>query len=375
MTLDHDVWKMSYQSFNLHQFTNSQHSTIEDSAVYKRDVPTFTVHYTVDAAMTKTTPLSGDYNELSVVSEEFLDSIFRSVFEDMPVRHDATRVFGMLNGQGPFTVDFEVSLDFIVPSEVPTVGFLIDRIREAFEREASSESYLFDLHAMSETNPFSGTISFSLVDRAEPPAAEVNNEPGTPPEDTTTETTEKDIAMVIFLAGIGFFVLAAVAFLWVRSCRVKQLCVDDQIDAGSESLRRSTGEENDVDDETLRYLNTIRNRYRDEEDHHNVVRSAFDDVTLAPEKNESIGTFVEKDSTSQRREGTKNYDDDHDALLCVHENFVDTQEISDTRLFDTDLALRQNTENVCENRSRDFNYLGLEINNASFEEEDLRSIN
>ena len=338
--------------------------------MYKRNIPTFALQYTGDAAMTRTTPQAGDYNELSVVTEEFLDSTFRSVFEDLLVRHDVTRVFLLLGDDEPFTVDFKVSLDFLLPSEVPTVGFLIDRIREAFERDSSSASYLFDLNAMSETNPFSGTTSFSLIDRSAAAAADVNNEPGQSPKDVTTETTTKNYIMISLMVVIGFFVLAAAAFLWVRSRRDKHRTTEAQIDIGSGIHQRSSNDEYNADAETMRYLNTIRKRYRDEED----VRTAFDDVTL-PERDRRESPSVPNGSTSQGGD-VINYDER--GALSMDQHTPGLSNI-DTTLLESDLARSRSMESVSnvgdDNEAKDFDYLGLELSNTSFEEEDLRSLN
>jgi len=62
-----------------------------------------------------------DYNELSDVSEEYLDSFFTSVFEDVQVRHAGTALFIEASENDPYTVDFRVTMEFVIPGEVPTI--------------------------------------------------------------------------------------------------------------------------------------------------------------------------------------------------------------------------------------------------------------
>jgi hypothetical protein len=341
-------------------------ATVEVATVYKRDIPMFTVQFTIDGAMSRSTPVDGDYNELSVVSEEFLDSIFRSVFEDLEVTHDATRVFVMLGNDEPFTVDFEVSLDFIIPSEVPTEGFLIDRIRESLERDASAASYLFDLNAMSETNPFSATTSFRLVERAV--ASDLNDGKGGSQANDTTGESSKNTVLIAVMAVIGNLVLLGVLILWIR--RAPNLKTSNERDNGAESSR----DEYNADEETLRYLNTIRKRYRDEEDHENSVRSAFDDVTL-PERETGRITMTPRDDSVHH--GVVGFDDGYNP--SDPNEHVPTLPKVDTTLRESDFSRSQIMDNssdaVNENMTKDIDYLGMELTTASFEDEDLRSIN
>lgn len=89
--------------------------------VYRREVPSFSLQFIVDPSSSTNNPGLADYNELTDVSEEYLDSFFRSVFEDVQVRHDGTALFLMVDEDDPFTVDYRVTLEFIIPGEVPTI--------------------------------------------------------------------------------------------------------------------------------------------------------------------------------------------------------------------------------------------------------------
>ena len=89
--------------------------------MFQREVPSFSLQFTVDSSATSNDPGLADYNELTDVSEEYLDNFFKSVFEDVEVRHDGTALFLMVNEDDPFTVDYRVTLEFIIPGEVPTI--------------------------------------------------------------------------------------------------------------------------------------------------------------------------------------------------------------------------------------------------------------
>ena len=87
--------------------------------MYRREVPSISIQFTVEDS--SKSPIMADYNELSEVSEEYLDNFFRSVFEDVQVRHDGTVLFLMVDEDDPFTLDFKMTLEFIIPGEVPTI--------------------------------------------------------------------------------------------------------------------------------------------------------------------------------------------------------------------------------------------------------------
>lgn len=89
--------------------------------IYRREIPSFSVRFNIEDSSTSSPPNLADYNELSEVSEEYFDSFFRSVFEDVKVRHDGTVLFLMVSEDDPFTVDFKMTLEFIIPGEVPTI--------------------------------------------------------------------------------------------------------------------------------------------------------------------------------------------------------------------------------------------------------------
>ena len=89
--------------------------------VYRREIPSISIQFIVEDPSSSGLPNLADYNELSDVSEEYLDKFFRSVFEDVQVRHEGTVLFVMVSDDDPFTVDFRITLEFLIPGEVPTI--------------------------------------------------------------------------------------------------------------------------------------------------------------------------------------------------------------------------------------------------------------
>ena len=91
-----------------------------DVEIYRREIPSITIQFTVEDSSSNL-PNLADYNELSDVSEEYFDKFFRSVFEDVQVRHHGTVLFVMVSDDDPYTLDFRITLEFIIPGEVPTI--------------------------------------------------------------------------------------------------------------------------------------------------------------------------------------------------------------------------------------------------------------
>lgn len=337
----------------------------------------------------------GDYNELSVTSEYFFDSFFRSIFEDLQVSHDSTIVHVMLNDDGPFKVDFLLGFDFIIPGEVPTVPFLLDWVEEAFEREASINSYLWDLREMSDTNPFSATESFEIVHEIPQEAVGFSDGPGGPFNNqgpTVESSGDKKKVMIIFLSGIGFLVLVLVGLLWVRQRRFNRQAVckeedenefisstekdgyKDEDDSENESQRFSSQEE-----DAVHYLDTIRKRYNDDEDAH-TVKTAFEDVDVDMPEERSLEKImrpvvhhglsfedVPVRQNSDPRPGQRN-----SSQIGAGSNHGGRIE---DNLLEINLAKSQSKDEQEATRTEQtVDYLNLALNYPSTEEEDLRGI-
>jgi len=238
--------------------------------IYRREIPSFTIQFTVENSSSFSAPNLADYNELTDVSEGYLDNFFRSVFEDVQVRHEGTVLFLMVSEYDPYTVDFRMTLEFIIPGEVPTINFLIDRLQDGLERDTSKAFFIADLSSMSETNPFSGTVSFEVVSRPPVSAAEKSRGGGKQAQDDSIEQVGKSNVLVSLLAGMGCVVIVGAGLMW----RKKKLDMSAASDSNQifslfdKTKKKTTPDSNTsgiygADEETMNYLSSIRNRYRD----------------------------------------------------------------------------------------------------------------
>jgi hypothetical protein len=316
--------------------------TTEEVEVFRREMPKFAIQYEVTSKRSADIPVMADYNELSVVSEEFLDGAFTTVFEDIAVGHYGTAVYAVVNEDQPFTVDFRVTVEFVIPGEVPTIQFLIDRVREAFEQDVAIQNYIFDLNQMSETNPFSETVSISLVDNVE--GGNINNGavsggPIKPPKVSDTSTKpEKSSMLITLLAGIGSFVVVTVGVLWARN--KGYLRRDDHLEKSAGDL---------IDEETEQYIDSVRKRYKDDDGFKDELTSQSGDdndyrtsLRLISQQNASI------------------FNTTNGSMNGIHGDALEL-----------DLARSHEEEKQEEQSPPDFNYLAHELN-ASGIEDDLR---
>lgn len=256
-----------------------EHFQAVEVEVYRREVPSFSIQFTVEDSSSGKPPNMADYNELSEVSEEYLDNFFRSVFEDVQVRHDGTILFVMVNEDDPFTVDFRMTLEFIIPGEVPTINFLLDRLQDGLERDTSQAFFISDLSTMSDTNPFSKTVSFAIVSRPPMSAAEMSGgrDGENTPQVSSMENANKQHILISFLAGMGCVVLVGAGLLWrKKKCNQNAVSDSDQtlsLFDKSNGKGKSTNAKSDgvygADEETMSYLNSIRKRYKDHDESDN----------------------------------------------------------------------------------------------------------
>lgn len=239
--------------------------------IYNREIPSFSIQFTVEDSSSSNLPNLADYNELSDVSEEYLDKFFRSVFEDVQVRHDGTVLFVMVSEDDPYTVDFRITLEFIIPGEVPTINFLIDRLQDGLERDTSRAFFISDLSMMSETNPFSKTESFRVVSRPPVSAAEMGRGVGNKTPVVSLDNVGKGSVLKYLLASMGCVVLVGAALMW-RKRKFKRSDVSSEKQIFSlfdKTNKKDTTTSSNVsgiygaDEETMNYLNSIRKRYRD----------------------------------------------------------------------------------------------------------------
>mmetsp|Transcript_16357 Transcript_16357/g.41010 ORF Transcript_16357/g.41010 Transcript_16357/m.41010 type:complete len:424 (+) Transcript_16357:107-1378(+) len=241
--------------------TGLEHFKEVEVEKYRRDIPTFSIQFIVEDSSNP--PNLADYNELTDVSEEYLDNFFRTVFEDVKVVHDETALFLLPKENDPYTVEFKLTLEFVIPGEVPTINFLIDRLQAAFEMETSQAFYIADLSEMSETNPFSKTESFIVVSRPPVSAAEMDRTGGNS-KGPGVEIVGNNYVLISVLAGMGCVVLVGTGLMWKRK---KRGAVSDSNEAFS--LFDKSNKKGKIagiygaDEDTMNYLNSIRKRYKD----------------------------------------------------------------------------------------------------------------
>lgn len=258
-----------YESNNALVEDGSEHFKQVDVEIYRRQIPSFSIHFNTDK--TDKPPNMADYNELSEVTEEYMDDFFSSVFEELGVRHDGTILFLSVNEENPFTVDLVVTLEFIIPGEVPTVNFLINQLQDGLEQNESTEYFISDLSEMSRTNPFSKTESIEVVSR--PPVNGVDMIDDI--QIFSSNAPNAQHIIISFISGMFLVSVAVICAVWIRKLRKNK---QDFSESGqsfalygksinskstsSESTSSSTGVHG-TDDETVGYLNSIRKRYRD----------------------------------------------------------------------------------------------------------------
>merc|ERR1719343_1604748 len=176
----------------------------------------------------------------------------------------------MVSEDDPYTIDFRMTMEFIIPGEVPTINFLIDRLQEGLERNATQAEFIADLNTMSDTNPFSETVSFVVVSRPPVSAAEMSRGGGKQPQDDRIKQVGKSNVLVTLLVGMGCIVIVGAGLMW----RKKKLGMSAASDSNQIfSLFDKTTKKNTpdskisgiygADEETMNYLNSLRKRYRD----------------------------------------------------------------------------------------------------------------
>ena len=94
-----------------------------DVELFRRDIPSFSIQFELEDSSSKHRDLK-NYNELSEVSEEYFHTFFKSVFKDAKVIHDGTALILMPSENDPNTVEFKLTLEFIIPGEVPKIRYV-----------------------------------------------------------------------------------------------------------------------------------------------------------------------------------------------------------------------------------------------------------
>eukprot|EP00532_Pseudo-nitzschia_australis_P013075 CAMPEP_0168227256 /NCGR_PEP_ID=MMETSP0140_2-20121125/13921_1 /TAXON_ID=44445 /ORGANISM="Pseudo-nitzschia australis, Strain 10249 10 AB" /LENGTH=435 /DNA_ID=CAMNT_0008158541 /DNA_START=23 /DNA_END=1330 /DNA_ORIENTATION=- len=287
--------------------TGAEHFKQVEVEVYRRELPSLSIQFNIEDSSSSKSPNLADYNELSDVSEEYLHGFLTSAFEDVPVRHDGTVLFVAVKDDDPFTVDFTLTLEFIIPGEVPTINFLLDKLREGLETETSQLFFISKLEEMSETNPFSGTDSYEVVSRPPMSVAELAvGGGGNNPQTDIIENKSKSNVLVSLLAGMGCVVFVGVGVLWKKttsnqsgpSVSDQTFSLFDKSNKNDKSRSGSTGPYG-ADEETMTYLKSLRKRYTDRDE---------------------MEVSVSRESNIAAVEQTGSYDDEEDSMCDTVES-------------------------------------------------------
>jgi hypothetical protein len=238
--------------------------------VLPRDIPIFSLQFVVTSDENPADNL-GNYNELQVVTEEYLGKRFDEVLTDTPALHKYTTV-SVQKTSNPFIVDVTATTNFDIPGEVPTYDYLSGQVKRAFELladaadqyETDYNSYLNELSQMSDTNPFQSTVDI-VFSQWDPNDA---NEQSQGPNSQSNSSTLASIAPL--LGALAFVVLVIAALLWLKVRQSDNQALandprrlagakdnDDEDDRDTQCSTSSFG----ADEESLRYLDEVRKEY------------------------------------------------------------------------------------------------------------------
>ena len=154
-------------------------------------------------------------------------------------------------------------------------SFLIDRLQDGLERETSRAFFISDLSSMSETNPFSKTVSFEVVSRPPVSAAEVGG--GKQPPNGSIQNASKQHVLISLLGGLGCIALVGAGVLWKK----KKLSESNSLTLDNNSAMDKSDGIYGADEETMSYLNYIRKRYRDHDKSNKVPSSDSNNDNIA----------------------------------------------------------------------------------------------
>ena len=224
-------------------------------------------------------PNAGDYNELAIVTTEFLDRKFAACFQATPAKHAFTTIESYRIRE-PLVVEFHASSHFYIPGEVPLMSYMYEKLEQQFDAQSQAQDeYMNDLSGMSDTNPFSTAERIEIIDNR-PPSGVANLRSG-----NSDEQKKRTLILVPVVVTVALFVLG-LAFCLIfrrRNDDAKAGEGDDDNAFGDKGVEtdNSSNEEGYIeegthtveapamlnpngtqyygdDPETVRYLNSIR---------------------------------------------------------------------------------------------------------------------
>jgi hypothetical protein len=149
-------------------------------------------------------PNAGDYNELAIVTTEFLDEKFAIAFQATPANHAFTTVESYKIRE-LLVVEFHVSSHFYIPGEVPLISYMYEKLEQQFDEQSQAlDKYMNDLSGMSDTNPFSKVKRIEVIDNR-PASGGANLRSG-----NSDEKKKTMLILVPVVVTVTFFVLGLV---------------------------------------------------------------------------------------------------------------------------------------------------------------------
>jgi hypothetical protein len=269
---------------------------------------------------------AGDYNELAIVTTEFLDEKFGNAFLATPAEHAFTTVESYKIRE-PLVVEFHVSSHFYIPGEVPLISYMYETLEQQFDAESQAYyEYLSDLSIMSDTNPFSKTERIEIIDNL--PAANSGSEVANLSSRNSDEQRKRTLILAPVVVTVTLFVLGLALCVFFRRSK------DDGRAGGDDSSYFGKGMETDNssyaegtieegmhtveapailnpngtqyygdDLETVRYLNSIRESGLEEASKSSCSEAleevSLDDVSIDDDSSEASEVLDGQDNSEE----------------------------------------------------------------------------
>lgn len=297
---------------------------------------------------------------------------FISYFVDEPTEFLEVQVV-VQKTTDPLLARFYVSAYFAIPGNVPTMGNLFDRMHDAFSYK-STTNYISILNEMGQGNPFRNTISVTLINET-PVTVKDSGSEGSDDASFTSDTP-KFLSVII---SSGVLVLVIVGLVWAcrrnreskgQSVNPKQLETNEGDDVSALKGLPSNSKNLGMDTNTIGYLQTIRNRYKDD------GGSRTDREELSLDGGDDINDDDQTEATDNRQTLAELRDaiNELDSFASpVQESYPGPPSVGEPCDEETQLKSQSTQSTVDRNEQKNNEYMDYLDLQASFEEEDLRT--
>lgn len=295
-----------------------------------RDIPIFSLEFVLTSEENPADHL-GNYNELQIVTEEYLGRRFEEILSDTPAALKFTTV-SLQTTTDPLIVDVRTTINLHIPGEVPKFDFLSAHAKKAFEvvddkktpyYSTNFTAYLEELSLMSDTNPFQSTVK--VIYRDYNPADDDGAMLQVP---ESKSTLWKSLVPLL-----GALSLAIVMITILLCMKIRKADEDDanndplRFERGHQGIKYSDNETESsnsplggvaagADEESLRHLDEVRREY--------CRASNLQEVSLVDEakrigelkyKPEPVGTYdapMVLENTTSEEEIVEEYEDEYE---------------------------------------------------------------